>query len=80
MLKRMSVLFCGVAMAVLTAGYAAAQSATQDAKDKTHAAANKTGQVASDAEITSSVKSKLLASKQVGGLKLDVDTKTASSR
>jgi hyperosmotically inducible protein len=74
MLKRMSVLFCGVAMAVLTAGYAAAQSATQDAKDKTHAAANKTGQVASDAEITSSVKSKLLASKQVSGLKLDVDT------
>lgn len=74
MFKRMSVLFCGVAVAVLSAGYATAQSATQDAKDKTHAAAHQTGQVVSDAEITSAVKTKLLASKQVGGLKLDVDT------
>src|SRR4051812_14098673 len=74
MFKRMSVLFCGAAVAVLTAGYAAAQSATHEAKDKTHATAHQAGQVATDAEITSSVKSKLLASKQVGGLKLDVDT------
>lgn len=74
MFKRMSVMLCGAAMVALTAGNAHAQSATQEAKDKTHAAADKTGQVVSDAEITSAVKSKLLASKEVGGLKLDVDT------
>jgi osmotically-inducible protein OsmY len=74
MLKRMSVVFCGAAVMVLTAGYASAQTATQDAKDKTKAAANKTAEVATDAEITSAVKTKLLADKTVGGLKLDVDT------
>lgn len=74
MFKRMSVLFCGAALALMTANYASAQSATQEAKDKTQAAANKTGEVITDAAITSAVKSKLLASKTVGGLKIDVDT------
>ena len=75
MFKRMSVVFCGAAMTLLTAGYATAQTATQEAKDKTKAAADQTGEVISDAAITSAVKSKLLGDKTVGGLKIDVDTK-----
>jgi hyperosmotically inducible periplasmic protein len=74
MLKRMSVLFCGAAFAVMTAGYATAQTATQEAKDKTKSAAEQTKTTMTDAEITSAVKSKLLADTTVGGLKLDVDT------
>jgi osmotically-inducible protein OsmY len=74
MLKRMSVLFCGAAFAMMTAGYATAQTATQEAKDKTKAGAEKTKTTMTDAEITSAVKTKLMADKTVGGLKLDVDT------
>jgi osmotically-inducible protein OsmY len=74
MLKRMSVLFCGAAFAVTTAGYATAQTATQEAKEKTKAGAEQAKTTLSDAEITSAVKSKLLADSTVGGLKLDVDT------
>ena len=74
MLKRMSVLFCGAAFAVMTAGYATAQTATQEAKGKAKAGAEQTKTTLSDAEITSAVKSKLLADSTVGGLKLDVDT------
>jgi len=75
MLKRMSVVICGAAVLAMTSGYATAQSATQEAKDKTKAAASKTAEVVTDAEITSAVKTKLLGDKTVGGLKLDVDTK-----
>ena len=75
MFKRMSVLFCGAVFALTTAGVATAQTATQEAKDKTKAAADQTGEVITDAAITSAVKTKLLADKTVGGLKLDVDTK-----
>jgi osmotically-inducible protein OsmY len=75
MFKRISVVICGVAFALATAGYATAQSATQEAKDKTKAAGAKTAEVVTDAEITSAVKTKLLADKTVGGLKIDVDTK-----
>jgi hyperosmotically inducible protein len=85
MWRKLSVAFCGAAVIVMTAGYASAQTATQDAKEKTKTAAKKTGdateqaakktgQVMTDAEITSAVKTKLLADKQVGGLKIDVDT------
>ena len=74
MVKRMSVLLCGAAFAVMTAGYATAQTATQEAKEKTKAGVEKTQTAMTDAEITSAVKSKLLADKTVGGLKLDVDT------
>ena len=74
MLKRMSVLFCGAVFALATAGVATAQTAAQEAKDKTKAAANQTGEVVGDAAITSAVKSKLLADKATGGLKIDVDT------
>jgi hyperosmotically inducible periplasmic protein len=70
-MKRMSVLFCA---AVLTAGLAGAQTATQDAKTKTKAAANRTGEVATDATITSAVKTKLLGDPDVKGLNIDVDT------
>jgi hyperosmotically inducible protein len=75
MFKRMSVVICGVAFALTTAGYATAQSATQETKDKTKAAGHKTAEVVTDSEITSAVKTKLLADKTVGGLKIDVDTK-----
>jgi hyperosmotically inducible periplasmic protein len=74
MLKRMSVLFCGAVFALTTAGVATAQTATQDAKDKTKAAANQTGEVVTDAAITSAVKSKLLGDPDVSGLKINVDT------
>ena len=74
MLKRMSVLFCGAAFAMMTAGYATAQTATQEAKEKTKAGAESTKTTMTDAEITSAVKTKLLADTTVGGLKLDVDT------
>jgi hyperosmotically inducible periplasmic protein len=74
MLRKLSVLFCGAAVVFMTAGAATAQSATQEAKDKTASAAKKTGQVVSDAEITTAVKTKFLADSKVGGLKIDVDT------
>jgi hyperosmotically inducible protein len=75
MLKRMSVLFCGVVFALTTAGLAAAQTAAQDAKDKTKATASQTGEVVTDAAITSAVKTKLLGDPDVKGLNIDVDTK-----
>jgi hyperosmotically inducible protein len=73
MLKRMAVLICGVGVILMTSGPAAAQ-AVEKTKEKTKAAVSKTGQVLSDAEITTAVKTKLLADKTVGGLKIDVDT------
>jgi osmotically-inducible protein OsmY len=75
MLKTLNVGICGAAVVLLTAGAASAQSATQEAKDKTQAAAQKTAEVATDAAITTAVKTKLLADTTVGGLKIDVDTK-----
>jgi hyperosmotically inducible periplasmic protein len=74
MLKRMAVLICGFGVILMTSGPASAQ-AVDTAKQKTKAAVDKTGQVLSDAEITTAVKTKLLADKTVGGLKIDVDTK-----
>ena len=74
MLRKLSVLFCGAAVVCMTAAAATAQSATQEAKDKTASAAKKTGQVVTDAEITTAVKTKFLADSKVGGLKIDVDT------
>lgn len=73
MFKKLSVVVCSAAV-VLTAVAASAQTATQEAKDKTYAAAQKTAEVVTDAEITSAVKTKLLADTTVGGLKIDVDT------
>jgi hyperosmotically inducible periplasmic protein len=75
MLKKVSVLFCSAAVIGMTAGYGAAQSTTQEAKDKTKAAAQKTGDTVTDAGITAAVKTKLLGDTKVGGLKIDVDTK-----
>jgi hyperosmotically inducible protein len=74
MLKKLSVVICGLGVVLMTAGIASAQTATQDAKTKTKAAAHKTATVLTDAEITAAVKTKLLADKTVGGLKIDVDT------
>src|SRR3954470_7402180 len=74
MLKKLSVAMCGIGVLLVTASAVSAQTATQDAKDKTKAAASKTATVMTDAEITSAVKTKLLADKTVGGLKIDVDT------
>jgi hyperosmotically inducible protein len=73
MVKRLFVVICGVGVMAMTAGPVAAQAASQ-AKEKTEAAAKATGQVLTDAEITAAVKTKLLADKTVGGLKIDVDT------
>src|SRR5258708_3025275 len=42
MLKRMSVVICGLAVMLMTAGLASAQSETQEVKTKTKAAAKKT--------------------------------------
>jgi osmotically-inducible protein OsmY len=74
MMKRLSVGICSVAVVCVTAGFAAAQSTTQEVKDKTASAAHKTGEVLSDAEITTAVKTKLMADKLVSGFKIDVDT------
>jgi len=74
MFNKLSVVICGLGVVMTTAGAATAQTATQEAKDKTKAAASKTATVMTDAEITSAVKTKLLADKTVGGLKIDVDT------
>ena len=49
MLKRMSVVICGLAVMLLTAGVASAQTATQDAKDKTKTAADKTAKATKNA-------------------------------
>ena len=70
MLKRMSVVICGLAVTMMTAGYASAQTATE----KTKQAAKDTGENITDAAITTAVKTKLLADTKVGGLKIDVDT------
>jgi hyperosmotically inducible periplasmic protein len=74
MSKRMSVVSCGLAVVMMTAGFASAQTATQEAKEKTTSAAQAAGTVVTDAAITSAVKTKLLGDKVVGGLKIDVDT------
>ena len=74
MLKRMSVVFCGLAVVLMTAGYASAQTATQEAKAKTKTAAKSVGTVVTDAEITAAVKTKFLADTKVKGLNIDVDT------
>ena len=71
MSKRMSVVICGLAVTMMTAGYAPAQTATE----KTKQAAKDTGEAITDASITSAVKTKLLGDTKVGGLKIDVDTK-----
>ena len=70
MLKRMSVVICGL-------GRHADDSrvrigADRDGEDQ---AAAKNGDATADAAITAAVKTKLLADTKVGGLKIDVDTK-----
>jgi len=70
MSKRMSVVICGLAVTMMTAGYASAQTATE----KTKQAAKDTGEAITDASITAAVKTKLLGDTKVGGLKIDVDT------
>jgi len=64
MLKRMSVVVCTLGLVLVTSHVTAAQTST------TH----KVAAAASDTEITTAVKTKLLADKMVGGLKIDVDT------
>jgi len=74
MTKWLSVGICGLAVLWLTAGFAGAQSTTREVKDKSAAAADQTGAYLSDTEITTAVKTKLLADKMVGGLKINVET------
>ena len=51
------------------------EDTAHDAKVKSERAADKTGEVVTDAAITSAVKTKFLAEPGVSGLKIDVDTK-----
>jgi len=74
MMKRLSVGICSLAVVYLTSGLARAQSTTQEVKEKTTTAAQKTGAYLSDTEITTAVKSKLLADKAVSSLKISVET------
>jgi hyperosmotically inducible protein len=53
---------------------AAPANAAAQVKEKTEHAVKKTGEVIADAAITTEVKTKLLATKGVPGLKIDVDT------
>lgn len=64
MLKRMSVLLCGAGLVLLTSGAAYAQTTTTE----------KATAAMSDAEITSAVKTKLLADNLVGGFNIHVET------
>jgi hyperosmotically inducible periplasmic protein len=82
MLKRMSVVFCGLALVMMTAGVAAAQdtavaktkAAAKKTGDATENVAKKTAKVVTDAEITTAVKTKLLADTKVSGSDVSVDT------
>jgi hyperosmotically inducible protein len=56
-------------------GADAVKDTAHDAKVATENAAGKTGEVITDAAITSEVKTKFLADTAVSGLKIDVDTK-----
>jgi osmotically-inducible protein OsmY len=70
---RLTIGICGLAVVVATAGLATAQS-TQQVKDQTVSAAQTTGATAADFDITTAVKTKLLADKTVGGSNINVDT------
>jgi hyperosmotically inducible periplasmic protein len=74
MIKQLSVGICGLAVACMTAGLAQAQSTTQEVKDKTAAAAQKTGIYLSDTEITTAVKTKFLADKRISSTNISVET------
>ena len=74
MLKRMSVVICALGLVLAAAGTASAQSTTQEAKAKAKSAAHKTAEYVSDAEITTAVKTKLLANQKTSGLKIGVET------
>ena len=50
-----------------------AQSTTQEAKDKTKAAAAKTEEVIDDSAITTSIKTKLLADKKTSAIEIGVE-------
>ena len=52
-----------------------AAAKAREGRDKAGQAADRAGAVATDAAITTAVKSKLLADPTVGGLKIDVDTR-----
>ena len=74
MFKKLSVVICGLGVVLMTAGAVGAQTAAQETKAKTKSAVKKTVTVMSDAEITTAVKTKLLADKLVSGLNINVDT------
>jgi hyperosmotically inducible protein len=65
----------GEAREELGQGVDATKGATRDARQKAGDAANRAGEVVTDAAITAGVKGKFLADSAVSGLKIDVDTK-----
>ncbi len=74
MVKRLSVVISSLAVVLTTAGAAPAQTAAEQTKQKTSSAAHKTAEFVSDSEITTAVKSKLLADSKVSALDIHVET------
>ncbi|PYR76864.1 MAG: hypothetical protein DMF86_11125 [Acidobacteria bacterium] len=72
MLKKVGVVICALGVSTLT--MTAPASAAPQAKEKTAHAMKKTGEVITDAAITTEVKTQLLAAKGVPGSKINVDT------
>jgi hyperosmotically inducible periplasmic protein len=72
MLKAVVVAISAIGLTGLMA--LAPPSASAQVKEKTEHAAKKTGEVITDAAITTEVKAKLLGAKGVPGSKIDVDT------
>jgi len=71
MLKKLSFVLCGAGLSLMMAGAVSAQGTVGQ---KTEHVAKKTANAVTDASITTAVKTRLVADKQVGGLKIDVDT------
>jgi osmotically-inducible protein OsmY len=70
---RLTIGICSLAV-IATAGLARAQSTSPQMTDQAVTTAPQAGATASDFDITTAVKTKLLADKTVGGSNIDVDT------
>jgi len=73
MVKRLSVVICGLAVVFATT-VASAQTAAKKAQSSAASATHKTAEFLSDSEITTAVKSKLVADSKVSALDIHVET------
>jgi len=73
MVKRLSVVICGLAVVFATT-LASAQTTAKKAQTSAASAAHKTAEYASDSEITAAVKSKFVADSKVSALDIHVET------